>query len=131
MVMLDGRETTALYIAGPMTGKPAFNYPAFDLAYTLLKEAGFEVILNPVDACKDCNHQPSSDAPHPWEWYMRSALRMVLDVDGIALLPGWDESRGAKLEVSTGEALGLQIQPLYYWITEGHNEPAKSVGDAA
>lgn len=100
-----------LYIAGPMSGLPEFNYPAFRSAGTLLGAKGFEV-LNPVDAEK----HNTTGATQSWDWYMRHALRMVLDAEGIALLPNWEKSRGAKLEETVGRSLGLDIRPLGDWL---------------
>jgi nucleoside 2-deoxyribosyltransferase len=101
---------TTLYIAGPMTGYPEFNYPAFRAAEEHLRAAGFGV-LNPVDAE---NHNDTGK-PQEWHWYMRHALRMVLDADGLALLPGWEDSRGATLEVHVAKALTLPVRLIGEW----------------
>ena len=103
---------TTVYVAGPMTGLPEFNYPAFREAADRLRCLGHKV-LNPVDA-EDCN--PTPGVPQAWEWYMRHALRMVLESDAVALLPGWEKSRGAKLEVAVAEALGMTVLPLDAWL---------------
>ena len=84
-----------IYIAGPMTGYPDFNYPAFTHAGEVLTAKGWDV-LNPVDSEKE-----NTDAAYqskPWSWYLRSALKMVTDAEAICLLPGWEESSGARLE---------------------------------
>lgn len=100
-----------LYIAGPMTGLPNFNYPAFNAAEAALTRSGFEV-LNPV-----MGETPPTEADaQPWDWYMRRALGMVIEADGIALLKGWETSRGAKLERIVGEGLGLPVGSLYDWL---------------
>ena len=39
---------TRVYIAGPMTGLPDFNYPAFNAAAAKLRALGLEV-LNPAE----------------------------------------------------------------------------------
>lgn len=101
---------TTIYIAGPMTGLPAFNYPAFNEAETWLTDAGHRV-LNPVRA-DEVSNKP--EAP-TWEWYMRHALDMVLAADGIAVLPGWECSRGARLEVDVAHALRLPVLPIAQW----------------
>jgi hypothetical protein len=105
---------TTLYVAGPMTGIPDFNYPAFNAAARMLSGFGYSV-LNPVDAEEK---NPTPGQPQDWDWYMRHALRMVLDSDGIALLPGWESSRGATLEVHVAHALLMDAQPLEYWVEQ-------------
>jgi hypothetical protein len=104
---------TMLYVAGPMTGLPAFNYPAFNSAARRLRVLGYDV-LNPVDVEK---HNTAGEQ-QPWDWYMRHALRMVLEADGLALLENWQDSRGATLEVHVAETLGLPVQPLLWWVDE-------------
>ena len=102
---------TTLYIAGPMSGLPEFNYPAFNAAADELRAVGYDV-LNPVDAEK----HNTTGQPQAWDWYMRHALRMVLDADGLALLPGWRNSRGARLEVRVADSLLMQRAPLQDWL---------------
>lgn len=102
---------TTLYVAGPMTGIPDFNYPAFNAAAAMLAGFGYTV-LNPVDA----EQHNDTGAPQAWDWYMRHALRMVLDADAIALLPGWENSKGASVEVHVARALGMQAEPLEVWV---------------
>jgi len=90
-----------VYISGPMTGYPDFNYPAFHAAEAALTDRGFEV-LNP--------------ARHPeqktWADYLRLDLADVLTADLLAVLPGWRESRGAALEVHVAHALGMTVLPI-------------------
>ncbi len=102
---------TTLYIAGPMAGLPANNYPAFHAAADELRASGFRV-LNPVD---NEQHNPGGEQ-QAWEWWMRHALRMMLDADGIALLPGAQNSRGAALERHVAEALAMPVRHLDEWI---------------
>ncbi len=99
---------TRLYIAGPMTGYPEFNYPAFIAAAVNLRAAGFKV-ENPAD-----NPVQSS-----WRDYMRCSLRQVSWVDGVATLPGWELSRGAVLEVHIAHSLGLPTLTVDQWLA-GH-----------
>lgn len=107
-----------LYIAGPMTGIPDFNYPAFDAAEGELRALGFDV-RNPTAAEK----HNDTGKPQAWDWYMRHALNMVLEAGGIALLPGWEDSRGATLEVTVGRALRLDIAELGVWTEPELDEP--------
>lgn len=100
-----------LYIAGPMSGLPDFNYPAFNAAADELAARGFDV-LNPVDA----EALNDTGAPQRWDWYMRHAIRMVLAADGVALLDGWEKSRDAQLEHRIATDLGLTTRPLQAWV---------------
>ena len=105
---------TTLYIAGPMSGYPDYNYPAFNDAADRLRDAGFSV-LNPAET--DTDEYPHDGEP-TWEWYMRQTLAMVLEADGLAVLPGWECSRGARLEVDVAHALRLPVKPLCLWLGE-------------
>jgi nucleoside 2-deoxyribosyltransferase len=100
-----------VYVAGPMTGYVDLNYPAFVAAAVELRSRGFEV-LNPVDA----EQHNDTGKPQTWQWYMRHALRMVTQADGVALLSGWQASKGATLEVQVATALKLDVRPLSEWL---------------
>lgn len=93
-----------VYISGPMTGYPDHNYPAFFAAEAELSILGYKV-LNP--------------ARHPeqvsWADYLRLDLAGVLAADAVAVLPGWECSRGARLEVHVAHALGMTVLPIDQW----------------
>ena len=91
-----------IYIAGPMSGLPEFNYPAFHAADAELRALGHET-LNPAN-------NPECDS---WEGYMRAAIAQVIQADAIAFLPGAHQSRGARLELVIGNSLGLDVRPIY------------------
>jgi hypothetical protein len=92
---------TKTYIAGPMTGLPDLNFPAFHQAAEWLRGMGHEVV-NPAEINPD--HHMS------WEACMRSDIAALVTCDAIMLLPGWEDSRGAKLEHHIAERLGLRIE---------------------
>ena len=92
-----------LYIAGPMSGLPANNYPAFNAAATELRARGFHV-ENPAE-----NEAPPCGS---WLGYMRLAIRQVAVCDAVVLLPGWHHSRGARVEFRLAEGMGLAIGTL-------------------
>ena len=94
-----------LYIAGKMTGVDNFNHPAFEEAERMLREKGFKVI-NPSVLPTDL----------PKEMYMPICLAMVDQCDGIALLPRWDESEGARIEYLYGQKCGKTVLPLSNWL---------------
>jgi hypothetical protein len=92
-----------LYVAGPMTGLPEFNFPAFHAAASKLRSLGFEV-ENPAE-----NPEPSCGS---WLAYMRMAVVQVSKVDGLILLPGWEKSKGARVEFNLAVGLGLSVMTL-------------------
>ena len=95
-----------LYVAGPMTGYPNWNHPAFHVAAFRLRAAGFTV-ANPAD------HGPGET---DWFVCVRRGLRELLDVEGVATLPGWEQSRGAALEVHVACALNMPVRTVEEWI---------------
>jgi uncharacterized protein DUF4406 len=112
-----------IYIAGPMTGIPQFNFPAFNAAAARLRSHGHEV-FNPaerdierhggVDISKDNVNGCQELAAKSHGFSLREALAddceyICRHADAIALLPGWANSKGANAERALGLALGLVI----------------------
>lgn len=77
------------YIAGPMTGLPKLNFPAFHAMAAKLRAAGHEVI-NPAEL----NPDPTAE----WTDCMFADLKALTTCDGIVMLPGWENSPGAQIE---------------------------------
>lgn len=89
-----------IYVAGPCSGIPEMNYPLFNAVAKRLRALGHEV-LNPAE-----NPVPPCGT---WAGYMRMALVQLVQCECIVLLPGWAESRGALLERSVAQALGIDV----------------------
>lgn len=81
-----------VYIAGPMTGLPNDNFPAFHKAAAAWRAAGWEV-LNPAESFEGARGLP-------YKHYVEHDINLLKRVDAIALLPGWDAatSRGSVWE---------------------------------
>ena len=90
-----------VYIAGPMTGYTAWNHPAFQAAAKAWRDKG-HVVANPAENF-------GGDSSLRNEDYGRADLHLLLQVEAIALLPGWHHSKHAKIEVLNGEWLGLMF----------------------
>lgn len=91
------------YVAGPMTGLPELNFPAFHAAAAKLRAIGHEVV-NPAEV--------NPDPGMKWEDAMRADLPQLCRCDAIAMLPGWQLSRGARLEFDIAVALSMPVHFL-------------------
>lgn len=107
-----------MYIAGPMTGIPYFNFPAFDRARDVLEADGW-IVTSPADLDRDHGFDPSYlPACHNWrivpfDFCLADAVRRDLNAiqqcDALALLPGWERSKGANAEKAVAEWLGKRV----------------------
>jgi hypothetical protein len=100
-------DVKRLYIAGPMSNLPGYNLPAFARAADQLTAAGFDAV-NPG--------RHGVDPAYTWSDYLRRGLTELLTCDGVALLPGWIESRGALLEHYVAMELGMDIRYVHEWL---------------
>ena len=91
-----------IYLVGPMTGIEEFNFPAFHAAAKRLRAEG-HTVFNPAE-------NDGGKADKPRAHYMRMDVRALVDCEAIMVLPGWLDSRGARLEVQIAVACDL---PLY------------------
>jgi len=98
--------TPLVYIAGPMTGLPNWNHPAFYAMEECLRQRGITAInpaaLNPIT--------------RPWWRCLLVCLWHLRLADAIVLLPSWEASRGARWELWLALCLGL---PVFVAPTEG------------
>jgi len=92
-----------IYIAGPMTGLPAFNKPAFYEAEEHMRQDGW-ITSNPASNVLHPGHLRGDSI---WQYYMREAIKLLVPCSDIALLPGWMDSKGAKLEYLIAQNLGM------------------------
>ncbi|MBS4077273.1 DUF4406 domain-containing protein [Pseudomonas sp. MBT-4] len=99
-VTLATDRANRLYLAGPMTGIEDFNYPAFNAMAERLRAAGYDV-ENPAD------HGTVDGAD--WADYMAYDLTRLGLCGQVAVLPGWENSKGARLEVHIARELGMPL----------------------
>jgi hypothetical protein len=95
-----------------MSGLPEHGFPAFFEAEAKLRQLGFDV-ENPAE----------KGIIDGWSWadYLKYDLQKMMECDAICLLPGWESSRGARLEYHVAKELGLKeigYSLLEYWPTE-------------
>lgn len=131
-------KTVRVYIAGPMTGIPQFNIPAFDaLASDLRRQVAepgvkaFEVIspaeldgaaTRAVLLKSTTGHAGDLPAGMTWGDFLARDVKMIADdgIEAIVVLPGWERSRGARLETFVGHLKGLKIVRPEYGFNRHH-----------
>lgn len=90
-----------IYVAGPMSGIADFNFPVFNAAAAMLRCLGWTV-ENPAEHALADNLE--------WADYMAYDLTRLGLCGAIYLLPGWSNSKGAKIEKGIAVTLGMDIQ---------------------
>ncbi len=111
LALSDGYHSPVLYLSGPMSGIPEYNFPAFNAAAYNWRQRGYTV-LNPAEGF-------DGDTSLPRSTYIRRDIEHLLRAEMVACLPGWERSKGARLEVAIARELELEIvdagsgAPLY------------------
>lgn len=89
---------TRIYVCGPMTGLPDFNYPAFAAETTRLRALGYDVVspaeINPTGGT--------------WQECMKKDIAQLMSCDLLVWLPGWSSSRGAMIETNLARELEIK-----------------------
>lgn len=97
-----------VFISGPMSGYEDFNYPAFHQAADQLKDR-YDIISPAHNQDGEPLQPPQPGQEKPWDHYMRESLRKLMDAECIYMLPGWNQSRGARIEHHLAEVLNIDI----------------------
>lgn len=110
-----------IYVAGKMRGLPNFGHEAFNDAAGKLRAEGHEV-FNPVESAEEIygpdvyKNNPTGDeslAGIDGRVVFGRDLDFVCHhADAVALLPGWETSKGAIAEKAVAEALDLKVMYL-------------------
>lgn len=119
-----------IYLSGPMTGIPQFNYPAFTAAASALRAEGYEVI-NPAEIDDDHTQKLAmqsldGNAQMPWGQLIgRDIAILCSNADELVLLPGWEKSRGSLLEALAASFDGIHVSDM-----EGVHVKDKDIADS-
>lgn len=89
-----------IYISGAMSGQPELNFPLFHSEAARLRSLGFDVV-NPAEI--------NPDTTMSWHECLRKDLQELLTCDTIAMLPGWEGSQGAHLELHVAHRVGIKV----------------------
>lgn len=93
------------YIAGPMRGVRYFNYPAFLGAKDALEAFDYRVLM--ADLTEEPNEEGHTDTP--LRKFMQHDLPLLCQADCVFVLPGWEKSHGAKIEVHLAFQLDIPV----------------------
>ena len=111
-----------IYIAGPMRGIPAFNFPAFNRCEDHLRERyPRSHIFNP--AARDTalgyefSHCTGDEDLAALGFDLPAAMRddlayIINEATDMVMLPGWQRSTGATHEKATADLIGVRV---WYW----------------
>lgn len=99
-----------VYIAGPMTNYPAWNFPAFDFARDFLRLQGHEVV-SPADLDRAVGFDGSAPNLDGFDKLaaIRRDIEAIIECDAIYMLRGWDDSTGAQAEYHLAKWLGKGV----------------------
>jgi hypothetical protein len=108
----------SIYIAGPMRGLPEWNFSAFDEATRKWRDSGweayspheFDMLLGYDARGKTETDLISKGSDRDWvRAVMVGDIACIMKVHAIALLPGWEGSMGATVELALAQFLGLEV----------------------
>lgn len=103
-----------IYVSGPITGRPDRNLDAFQEAQRSLVDAGHTAIIPHQIVVPSATHEQAMRACiNELTWRLGG-----FSYDGVALLPGWEQSEGARLEKAVAEACGIPCKTVGEWLEE-------------
>lgn len=109
---MDPTEEAVAYLAGPMRGYSLNNFQAFFAEAIRLRRHGW-IIHNPAEYDMGAGVDPSkpeSEWPITVREMLRTDFQLILDLcNAIIMLPGWDDSVGAKMELAIAYHTGLRM----------------------
>ena len=91
-----------IFIAGPTLGREDTYKAVFAAAADTIRKGGHEPV-NPTILAE----LPAAEEMS-WSDYMDAALAMLYSSDAIYVLPGWQDSRGARVEARVAELRGMR-----------------------
>ena len=106
-----------VYIAGPISGMPDHNFPAFRAAAEDLRRKGYDVI-SPIEINGEAEGKAGD-----WQQCMKADIAALTQCQMVALLPGWQRSRGALLEQYVAWNLGIACFPLQDFLPTAASRP--------
>lgn len=113
---MSNQQRKIVYIAGPMSGLPEYNRPAFNTEALHQQQKG-HVVLNPAILPAGLT-EPQ---------YMGICIEMVKIADEVIMLPNWVNSQGATAEFHYAMKCGKVIRQAedgFVWYPENAGDVA-------
>ena len=104
----DDKEPIRVFISGPMTGIEDYNFPLFNHVAEVFSKCGYEVV-NPVDICKKYKKERVLSDKTVFEAMIAEQQESERTCNAIVLLPGWEYSKGVRLELKTAIEQNMRI----------------------
>lgn len=96
------------YLSGPMSGYENYNYPMFERCKKDLERMGYK-----MESPHECEPEPEGTPEDKlWDNMMIKCMDKMKACNGIILLRGWPESRGARRELDYAIQQGWPV--LFY-----------------
>ena len=97
-----------IYIVGKVTGLDIKEYTEnFKIATEFAKKYFETEVVNPILL---------GGEEYTWEENMKFCIKELMDCTAIVFIPGWESSRGAKVEYELAKTLGYNIYELEWSI---------------
>lgn len=108
---MEAQSSPTIYLSGPMStfGPPLWGKPAFDKYAERYRAQGFKVISPPEHDLEILGGRPFT--PGDYGQCLAADVRLLAKggVDRIYMLPGWQESKGARLERFACQTVGIPV----------------------
>lgn len=102
-------KSRIIYLAGPMRGYADYNFPEFHRVAKLLRDLGHKV-FNPAE---NDELREKHGLPTTVRHVLRDDLVFICEhAEFVALLNGWEKSKGANAELATAVAIGVPALPF-------------------
>ena len=105
---------STVYVSGPITHHTGPD--PFEPISRTLSRLGFTVVnpktigACPDESCVKLPHEEEKGWNHSWACFLKHDLAaMLLRCDTILMLNGWQDSHGARLELTVASAVGMTV----------------------
>lgn len=114
--------TKSIYIAGPMSGYKDFNFPVFNSTAARLRDMGW-LVYNPAEKEDEKGLDPKAAKTGDSALAIKNGFNFrevylwdvekVIAADAILMLPGWEQSPGARGEHAVAVAMKTHYPDQY------------------